>query len=141
MTDLITTLEGLTGPSREVDARICVALGLFVTRPNKGWPDRIDYGRHEPDGTTTWPGHGFDQLVPTLTASLDATIALCERVLPGWFWRVGRTSLFPNGWAYVSRTHPSHCDREDEAACADGRASSPAIALLIALLRAKEARR
>lgn len=80
--DLITRLSKLDAPDREVDAEIALALDLFETQPNKGWPDRLDYGRREENGSVTWPGHGFDQLIPRYTASVDAAIALAERVLP-----------------------------------------------------------
>lgn len=115
MTDLITRLSKLDAPDREVDALIGK---LFF-----------------PDEAKSF----FDFNAPAYTASIDAAIALAERVLPGWKWRVGRTEVFPNGWAYVHKYDPSNCDRIDEAACADGKAATPAIALLIALLRAKEA--
>ena len=117
---LIDRLSKLEGPDREVDAAIWMHL---IEKP--GINDKIDrdmVGRY-----------------PSYTASIDAAIALAEIVLPGWKWRVGRTELFPNGWAYVHKYDPSNCDRTDEAACADGKAATPAIALLIALLRAKEA--
>ncbi|OJU50847.1 MAG: hypothetical protein BGO02_03955 [Brevundimonas sp. 67-6] len=75
------------------------------------------------------------------TTSLDAALALAERVLPGWYWRAGRTPLghwhhgrYTYGWAHVSRTDASNCDRGDEAT---GWAATPAIALVIATLRAK----
>lgn len=121
---LIERLEKLDGPDRDADWRI----EKVIVRP-EAFPD-----------IEMWPPFGpgckFDKSIPRYTASLDATIALAEKVLPGWYWCVGRASLFPNGWAYISRTHPSHCDREDEAACADGKAANPAIALLLTLLRA-----
>lgn len=120
--NLLSRLEGLTAPDREVDLEVHMSLA----------PDLY------PEGSWSWDDKN---LPPHLTASLDAAVALCERVLPGWFYRVGKTSLFPNGWAYISRTHPSHCDREDEASCADGKAATPAIALLIAILTALEARK
>ncbi|KAB2680372.1 hypothetical protein [Brucella pseudintermedia] len=139
MTDLITRLSKLDAPDREVDAEICIAL-QYVTQ--KGATNiRRDTDEEFKDEWLDFEVDGelWTEKTPKLTASVDATIALAERVLPGWKWRVGRTELFPNGWAYVHKYDPSNCDRKDEAACADGRAANPAIALLIALLRAKEA--
>ena len=138
LSELIERVEKLDGPDEAVDAEICVALQYGGKNSEHAANVRTD-----PD----WNGDLLFEIgnmdccnpIPELTASLDAAIALTERVLPGWFWRAGRTSLFPKGWAYVSRTHPSHCDRKDEASSSDGKAASPAIALLLATLRALSA--
>lgn len=66
------------------------------------------------------------------TKSLDAAVALVERVLPGWFWRAGHGSLHA-GWAHLNRVHPDHCDRKDEASAS---ASTPTLALCLACVRA-----
>lgn len=111
MTDLIATLEGMTWPSREVDARIHYALfpntevlldpgdmctkrparrGPLSEMPIDGWADYDAICHHI----------GADRY----TASLDAITALVERVLPGegefyaifqdaldkWFLRSGK---------------------------------------------------
>ncbi len=138
MTDLITRLSKLDAPDREVDAELWLQFTPGATRKtlevksatNQWAPYAIDETRDET---------GYLITVPAYTASVDAAVALAERVLPGWKWRVGRTELFPNGWAYVHKYDPSNCGRADEAACADGTVANPAIALCIALLRAKEA--
>lgn len=133
MRDLIAKLEALDGPSREVDAEIATAVDGYVTQPNKGWPEKIDYGRAHPDGYVIWPGHGFDQLVPKYTASLDAAVALVERVLPGWDWAVsnlGEDGCEGNVWK-----HGWHDDTVIR-----GFHNHPTIALLIAALKALEAR-
>jgi hypothetical protein len=135
LAELIERVEKLEGPDRETDFVIAKACGLIV-RSEKTW------GNGDTTQVVIDPNHkgrGKGNVRGNVTASLDAAIALTERVLPGWFWRAGRTSLFPKGWAYVSRTHPSHCDRKDEASSSDGKAASPAIALLLATLRALSA--
>jgi len=147
--DLITRLSKLDAPDREVDAEIwLIELQSAESDPFGGyglaeyW--RYEYEAEEDGSVIQYARNGQvthkigRRSSPAFTASVDAAIALAERVLPGWKWRVGRTELFPNGWAYVHKYDPSNCDRKDEAACADGRAATPAIALLIALLRAKE---
>lgn len=128
MTDLIIRLSKLDAPDREVDAEIAVAIDLFETQPNKGWPDRLDYGRREENGSVTWPGHGFDQLVPPYTASVDAAIALAERVLPNERVWINRIAFDSNHqWrASLTDNHVSW-------------GINPAIALCITILRAKEA--
>lgn len=142
MNDLVERLRGLIerlgkleGPDQDMDAEIAVhVLGFIKTNLMAAWPDKDPIWKFtDPARNTTGSWHA---MVREYTASLDAAAGLVERALPGWLWRVGRTSLFPKGWAYISRTHPSHCDREDEASCSDGRAATPAIALVIATLRA-----
>ena len=68
LTALIERLEKADGPSRELDAAVCRYL---VGSPADHW-----YGLHG-DFIT-------DGLAPAITASIDAAVALAERVLPGW---------------------------------------------------------
>ncbi len=137
MTDLITRLSKLDAPDRGMDAEIEVAVRRIEAARSGLAEEYWANWQASPDGTVYDPHTRYSS--NPFTASVDAAIALAERVLPGWKWRVGRTELFPNGWAYMHKYDPSNCDRTDEAACADGKAANPAIALLIALLRAKEA--
>ncbi|WP_273771739.1 hypothetical protein [Brucella intermedia] len=141
---LITRLSKLDAPDREVDWLIADHFDEIPKHTIReiGWDYDWWRGPNEYSLKKAIDSEGrrIDTWYPnTYTASIDAAIALAERVLPGWKWRVGRTEVFPNGWAYVHKYDPSNCDRIDEAACADGKAANPAIALLIALLRAKEA--
>lgn len=62
-TDLIARVEKLTGPDREVD--------LFI---------HMDLCPSEYEGKWSWDD---DTRPPHLTASIDAAVALVERVLPG----------------------------------------------------------
>lgn len=124
---LITRLSKLDAPDREVDAEIAMKL-LGYTRINrmKRWPDTPpiwDYFKGEPfnsDGV----------LIRPYTASVDAAIALAKRVFGKVGYSVAETEddeeapfafIHINGEAYL------------------GEGATPAIALLIALLRAKEA--
>lgn len=67
-------------------------------------------------------------VVTPVTASLDAALSLCERVLPGWFETIERVG--PNQWrAILSRREAGH-----DACYGKGRSRS--LALLAALLRA-----
>ncbi|WP_313194642.1 hypothetical protein [Shinella zoogloeoides] len=118
LSSLIARLEKAEGPSRELDTEIAIALGVI---PGRDWWS-MDYIK--------------SGILGRYTSSIDAAVSLANRVLPGWFWRCGSTPLFPNGWAHVSRYHADHCDRQDEASCADGKAANVAIALVLATLRA-----
>lgn len=80
--------------------------------------------------------------VPELTASVDAAIALAARVLPGW--RVENLCEWENEtlrsrgpWTCDLRKNGENFFSPLKGKC--GNAPSPAIALCIALLRAKEA--
>lgn len=131
--DIIKRLEEADGPDRALDAHILVSVnGVTMHKdsdPSEGifafWQDGVCHN------CTRWD---------ELTASIDAAVALVELMLPGWFWRCGRTSLFPNGWAFLAKHAPDHCDRGDEFAAADGKAQTPAIAILLSLFRALEAK-
>ena len=134
--DLLERLEKATGPERTLDHAIARAFG---------WQEQL--------GGWLAPGskdYEFEN-VPLFTASLDASIALVERVLPGWarevsYWpkhthkvsghewnqaqcSVTLTECGPNGW------HDSRHRR------IVGEAPTESLALLTALLRAlKETR-
>ena len=99
--------------------------------------------RHPSNNSHQWMTEmaGSSVPVPRFTTSLDAALALAERVLPGWYWRAGRTPLgqwhhgrYTYGWAHLSRTDASNCDRGDEAT---GWAATPALALCAAILLAQ----
>lgn len=101
--NLLSRLQGLTAPNREVDA-------LIHTATNAPLREGLRFGR-----------------VPAYTASLDATVALCERVLPGYDWIVGHTNGGLTIHAQVGQNEMVFGE-------------TPAIALLIAILTAKEDR-
>lgn len=77
-----------------------------------------------------------DVVAPSYTASIDAALALVERVLPGWFWRVGHSTLYA-GWATVYREHPNNTTGDGEHFA---EAKSAPLAILAALLKALVAR-
>nr|DAE48931.1 MAG TPA: hypothetical protein [Caudoviricetes sp.] len=111
---LITRLSKLDAPDREVDAEIDRAFGLLVDIYPLSGP-MTDYP--EPVGYTETKHY---------TASIDAAIALAERVLPGWEYILRRR--------FAELRHPSKFEHD-----ARGYAFNTATALLVALLRAKEA--
>lgn len=127
MTDLIARLEK-EGGSRELDAEIHLALD---ETGNMEWYVARDGEEMIVSGDDI---HGRKPVnFPKYTTSLDAAIALCERVLPGWDWyRVAShdgtvyMGVAPKQRAHVPAAgtwsnHPEMC-----------------IALCIALLRALE---
>lgn len=86
-----------TGTDRELDVDVCLALGIDPThggeasgfigvdtvyRFTSGMPLSEAAAKY-PD----WKTHAaISYRVPEITGSLDAAVALCERVLPGWPW-------------------------------------------------------
>lgn len=114
-TDLISKLEGLSGPDREVDALVAVWAypRLAGLRPSGmgGW--------HDPEWGLIAPPSAF-------TASIDSAVALIEEKLPGCWLTMGTREPWANIW------------REENTLVASGKAKTLPIALLIALLRALE---
>ncbi|OAE39680.1 hypothetical protein [Brucella intermedia] len=136
--DLITRLSKLDAPDREVDAELeAVSLGgrvylndpeskeVIIERPIDGFWIRGIYPYRK---------------IARYTASVDAVIALAERVLPGWtFEHIGQdyirargldNDVMPMGWTV---------EISDGSQTAQGQAPTFPLAICIALLRAKEA--
>lgn len=129
MTDLITRLSKLDAPDREVDAEIYILFNIPAERAG-----RIDYSNGM---VGWWPKDGpyvSAVTVPAFTASVDAAIALAERVLPGWAPSVGQNMHHQYWYATLSKATDA-----DPVGIAAQHPTSGAIALVIALLRAKEA--
>lgn len=84
LADLKRRVEEATGPDRELDAAIAVALDSYFIIPPRWEGDEIGYGYVDRDGVQNHPAYGGAQLVPVYTASLDATVALIEQVMPGY---------------------------------------------------------
>lgn len=135
LTTLIAKLEAAKGPSRELDAEIAAT---------------FHYVSHMPDWVNNWSGkweaaksgrvylmedsgnRGPNFISDSFTDSIDAAVALSERVLPGWDW--GSHSFGEDGAHGEVWKHGWHDDT-----VIYGAHSSPAIALVIAILRAKQA--
>lgn len=79
LASLLARVEEATGPDREIDTDICVALRQYS---EEGY---ARFGRHHPVGYYL----AHQGIAPNYTASLDAALGLCERVLPGWMRFVG----------------------------------------------------
>ena len=137
---LIEKLEAAEGPSRELDAMVrAVLFGDFVHCDANmlstcyNYPDCSDWdGCGEPIGMSderkSYPSDWRDdERLPAYTSSLDASLALLERVLPKW---VGEISTI--GCATIARPgikRPAF----------HGDADTPALALLIAIVEALDA--
>ena len=79
MTTLTERLSKLDGPNRRLDREIHIL--FFVPDDKKSTVEWDHFGIY------SWspsPDHAVIDKVPTYTASVEAAIALAERVLPGW---------------------------------------------------------
>lgn len=119
--DLIERLEKLEGPDQDVDAEIAVrVLGFIKTNRMAKWPgEQPIWEFTDPVRNTTG---SWSAMVRGYTASLDAAVALVERVLPGWKWRVS--------------ANQGEVFQRDPECGQDAFHATPAIALLIATLKA-----
>lgn len=81
--DLKARVDAASGPDRELDSAIWLALTPGATR--KATPVKSAKG--------LWPDYVIDEtrdatgqliIVPSYSASIDAAVSLTERVLPGW---------------------------------------------------------
>ncbi len=113
-TDLIARLEAAEGPDRGLDAEIARLKGYEVH--DKLWVRVTSYDGHE---------KGALSPLPHYTASIDAALTL---VPEGWGWSFGQTPT-DEGVEY-------HAQVNWEPIVAGG---TPAIALCIAALKAREA--
>ena len=118
LTDLLARVEAAQGPDRELDCAIFCATAASP------------FQSYYPDCVLASQGGFAARLeiddIEKFTASLDAAVALMERVLPGWSWTL-RSNSTAVLWSPQSDAH----DREMVARCA-----TPALALLAAILRA-----
>lgn len=123
LTELLARVEAATGPDRELDRLLAKQFGWHRVEPRNttskkgGWIAPEDFMGLNSDGsprldslhgTTIWSD------VPRLTASLDAALALADRVLPGWdielsrlggAWRCGLGDPLC-GWEWESASAP-----------------------------------
>ena len=111
-TPLITRLEEAAEGSRELDLRV---FEHFDRVNGERWTEAdLDYALTDPDRTIN---------PPHLTTSIDAALALAERVLPGWDFIVGRTN---GGLTIHAQVGPGEMQF----------GNTPALALCIAILKA-----
>lgn len=118
---LLERVRMAKGADRGLDCLIAVALdGFFIDGEKYGEPAYC-YIR---DGEQHRPGQSGDMLVRAYTSSLDAAVALVERVRPGWWWKIWSAHGEP---AFA-------CIRGDGTPEFRQAGTTPALALLAALL-------
>lgn len=137
ITSLIEKLEGAEVGSRELDREI-MALSYRYEQRHIGascWDDdddtccpgakHLDWVWVDP-ATDQWKTNARDGF--EFTTSLDAALALAERIMPGWGWSAGQGH---GEKAYARLDTLDGCDFEE------AYAATPALALCAAILRAQ----
>lgn len=132
--DLIARLEATTEPSRELDARIWAEIdGRDVEREDDTGAlcPRLLARRRVPPHDIAWLGsfvdgqfvdvNGWSPPIPRYSASIDDALLLAPK---NWSWRAGNTPS--GGFALLGTSLTEHY------------AATPAIALVIACLKAKK---
>jgi len=121
MSDLIERLEKAEAGSVPLDCEVVRQFGYHV--PEGTWQ-----GWHDPDGNHIG-------LPPKVTTSLDAALALAERVLPGHvFYSIDHMAVINLRNICVAQV-----SGEADGCAGEGEAATPALALCIAILRAAKA--
>lgn len=120
-TDILTRLREAEGPDRELDRDIGLAIG--------GWRYEAlgDLGEmlFVPEDATYY-GDSPGAMYPSFTESIEASLALVERMLPGCAWEITTTGFKPGASIVV------HGPRTMFGAYAN----TPALALIAALFTA-----
>lgn len=132
---LIDRLSKLEGPDREADAEIDVLFfgGETVWKQANYTMEQFPASKRASKHHIC--GYAYEH-VPAYTASVDAAIALARRLWPDVMYRVGNHAEGYDPSLYLGEILiPGETQRD----YFTGVASSDAIALCIALLRAKEA--
>ncbi len=132
MTDLNALIERLsraTGPDRELDAAIAVAIkGGRIDWILDGITKETFPVRVYPDTTGVTARGELQAAVPRYTSSIDAAMTL---VPEGWNWELSNNP--PSAWMCESGYNPDTYNGET----AQANARTPAIALTIAALSAR----
>lgn len=133
LASLLARVEAATGPDRETDAAIWLHFTPGATR----WSTRVRHAKtgHEWDVDETRDATGYLVTVPDYTASLDAALALVERTLPSWMVSLLLSREHGRHFASVRNGSIINPDKIE----GTGEATTPALALLAALLKALQA--
>lgn len=94
LAELLAAVEMAEGPSRELDDAIAFQIDGYEHyesfNPDSG-ESTPGLARWRHESGAIWTGSRRDA-VRHYTSSVDAALALVERVLPGWTWRIGNTA-------------------------------------------------
>jgi hypothetical protein len=118
--ELLERVESATGQDREIDRCLfdMACGGLF-------WPENV----------SLWQSDRYSRAPREFTSSIDAAVALCERVLPGWVvLGLYDTAKGSGGWLVFQSCNVKLTNGENGA---EARSATRPLALCAAILRAK----
>ena len=139
---LLERVEKATKADRDLDRDLCLGLSYsgYVDAPlnlRRAEDDWLDYECVE-DGHTVQ----CSDTPPELTASIDAALALVERMLPGWKWGVASVAVktgekSPEGYPRYGTGFRAHVTQVSALRPMPSVAEGPTapLAILVALLR------
>jgi hypothetical protein len=138
--ELIDRVEKATGPDQELDAALYRELGGEVPTEFMGTGVKLSWDASGKAWCYLPGGMRVSFTPPALTASIDAALALMEKVLPGWTVQIFKLRS-DKGWgARVSspRYDTFSSFEGEENATEDGFVGQPngALAIILATLRA-----
>lgn len=134
---LIARLEAAEVGSRELGHDVLLALGWHREQIGNFYGPLYQWS--SPDFSPHLISGDEDKLpIPNPVLSLDAALALAERVLPGWLWDVTTITTAVGGLRKPLASVVRPDQPEGEEIKAWGYASTPALALCIAVLKAKQ---
>lgn len=137
--DLEKRLSEAKGPDREIDVHLYAAFSDLPIKPASSWcvMDKFQFAyTDERKDRRALYLHEDD--VPEFTASLDAAVALCERVLPGRGLMIGRGKTRPSEPLWGVELYADDLVKIGAPYRIIARAESetPALALCLAIVRA-----
>lgn len=126
--ELLERVEKATGADRELDSAIFSAL-VDPRRENAYW---IWQGSRPQGSPERAPADYWDtRHTPTITSSIDAALALMERMLPGAFWLIGKGKT-----TALEKMFACQLMFGTDEIIGEGEAETAPLAILAALLRA-----
>ena len=136
--DLEKRLAEAKGPDRVQDFWIAVELGPSPLKSDTGTEARPNWVNDSGQEFDLWGAegrYGFigHHVVPVVTASLDAAVALVERVLPGFHWHVETMAKPHTQW--IAEMYDHEAERPRGVKQGHSKAT-PALALCLACVRA-----
>lgn len=138
--DLINRLEKSEGPSRKLNADILEITGGCAHRETEYYC--IEDGNDTDSGFTCkrCGKDTYGERVPAFTGSVDAAIALCERVLPGWTIYFEATDGIAKDVYLIGPEYRDDRPEQNASPSIGGKPTAIAlcIAILIAVQRVKE---
>lgn len=136
LTTLIARLEAATAPDRELDAEIAATFHYVHNMPDwvNNWSGKWEAAKSGRVYLMEDSGNrGPNFISVSFTESIDVAVALAARVLPGWSPSIGKNVHHGYWYGEVRRVD------DGPIVGFDAMHSVPAIALTIAILKAKQA--